>query len=376
MPHVRVAHSILEFDREQWDCCFPGELEAWDYYRAVEEAGLAGFRLRYPSIWHDGRPITLAPAFLTTYRLDTTLTGRWKRLTNAISRRFPRLLSLPMACLGSPVGEICHVGFAEEALPAERPALLVRLMDGFADHAAREGIHFVAVKDAPDAEAALWEACMSAGYQRIPSLPTAVLPLPFASFDDYLASLSRATRKDLRRKMRAGDRLVIEWRQNIDDVLPEVMEIYGETLARAEMQFEELPADYFRAVLGQLGNRAACVLYWSDGVLIGFNLLLRNQDRLMDKFLGMRAELGRRHNLYFLSWLHNVQYCIANGIPLYQSGQAGYAVKRRLGSRLLANWLFFRHRKPWLNALLRLVGQLVRVDRHDEDVADALEAVP
>jgi hypothetical protein len=38
-----LARSIEAFDREEWNALFADELEDWFYYRAVENAGLAGF---------------------------------------------------------------------------------------------------------------------------------------------------------------------------------------------------------------------------------------------------------------------------------------------------------------------------------------------
>lgn len=373
-----VAASIMEFQPQEWDACFAGELEAYGYYLAAEQAGLADFTLCYPYLRDDqGRLLAAVPAFLTDYRLDTTVTGPCKRVTDAVAKLFPRLFRLPMACLGSPVGEVCHLGFAPIVPAGQRPDVLEQLVQAFQDYAARHKIGFLSVKDAPQHQLRDWQACLDHGWQRIPSLPTALLALPYADLDGYLASLSHATRKDMRRKLKARGKVRVEWRTNIDDVLPQVMEIYHHTLSLSDLQFEELTPAYFRGVLGNLGDHAACVLYWVDDQLAGFNLVLIGKDRLIDKFIGLRDGLARTHNLYFLSWFENVQFCLDRGIGLYHSGQAEYAVKKRLGCRLEANWLLFRHRNPLANRLLWLVGQLVRVDLHDKDAAPcAPERIP
>ncbi len=85
-------------------------------------------------------------------------------------------------------------------------------------------------------------------------------------------------------------------------------------------------------------------LYWHDGELVAFNFVIETADRLIDKYIGMNYAVVPRLNLYFNSWLHNVRYCIERGIPLYQSGQAFYGPKLRLGCRLQPNWHYFRHR--------------------------------
>ncbi|NVZ75767.1 GNAT family N-acetyltransferase, partial [Pseudomonas gingeri] len=217
-----------------------------------------------------------------------------------------------------------------------------------------------------------WSAsCKAAGFQKVLSLPSALLPIPFGSVDAYLGTLGKSTRKDLRRKLRApGPR--IEWRRNIDDVLPQIMRLYEATLERSETQFERLPADYFTSVLEHLDERAACVLYWIDEQLVAFNLILLDGERLIDKFFGHDPNQSREHNLYFRSWLANVEYCIREGIPLYECGQAGYASKIRLGCTFQGNNLFFHHRNWLINNVLRLVKLFIRPDRFDPAMAAAI----
>ena len=374
MPELLITGSIAELPRDGWNRCFADELESWDYYRAVETSGLPDFAWRYFALREGGRLLAAVPAFITDYRLDTTVQGPWKRVTEQIGRHFPRLLALRLISLGSPVSEICHLGFAPEVAEAEKPASLGALLAGLERHAADQGIGLLGIKDAAAAQSSLWQAAaLAAGYQRLPSLPTAYLPLPYADEAAYLASLSAATRKDLRRKLKGAGAIRIEQRHDIADVLDRVMRLYQETLERSDLQFERLPAGYFTGVLQALGRHASCFLYWVGEDLIGFNLVLHDGNRLIDKFFGMRQPDGRRHNLYFLIWMTNVRYCLAHGLGCYQSGQAGYGPKRQLGSKLSANWLYFRHRHVMLNRVLGLIGQLVRLDRFDAELADAID---
>jgi len=368
-----IVESVAAFRRQDWDRCFPGVIEGWEYYRAVEEAGIGEFEWRYFAVLDGDTPIAVVPAFLTVYRLDSTIQGPIKRVADWLSRRLPNLLSIPLACLGSPVTETCHLGFAPDIDDAEKPALLGMLVAELARLAHGRGIGLMGVKDARDVDATLWERCLD-GFQRMAGLPTAVLPLPFKTFDAYLANLSAATRKDMRRKLRAEAVIRIDDRTDISDVLDPIMALYEETVARSDLQFERLTARYFANVLHHLPENAHCVLYWRDEDLLAFNLVLHSPDCLIDKFIGT-SDSARDYNVYFLSWMENVRRCIAGGIPIYQSGQAGYGVKMRLGSRLELNWNYFRHRNPALNVLLRLVARGVRLDRFDSDIRRAIDDV-
>ncbi|HEY6984643.1 MAG TPA: GNAT family N-acetyltransferase [Rhodanobacteraceae bacterium] len=358
-----IARSIEAFDREEWNALFADELEDWFYYRAVENAGLPGFEWIYLAVWEHGRLRAAVPGFVTDYRIDTTLSGPLARLAGAIARVAPRLLRIPLVSLGSPVGEICHLGFAPDCGVKERRRLAGILLGKLVEFAMQRRIGMIAVKDANGADDDLWaHACGNAGLRRMPGQATAVLDLPFRTLDAYLASLGPATRKDMRRKLRTRAAIRVEWRREIDDVIDRIMALYKATLAHAEFRFEELTPAYFRGVMRDPRGRALCATYWLGEQLIGFNLVLHNRRSLLDKFFGMDDALGRAHNLYYLSWIENVRYCIDHGLVRYQSGQGLEREKLRLGSRLAPNWLWYRHRNRVVDRVFATVEHVFRLD--------------
>jgi predicted N-acyltransferase len=347
---VRLFDSIAQIERAAWDALFPNEIEAWRYF----------------TLWQEDALVAAAPAFLTDYRLDTTLAGPLKRWTDRLARLAPRLLSIRMLCLGSPVAEICHVGTTRDATPQQRQALLARLLQALRDEAARRHIGLVAVKDAPDGSD-LAEACGLAGHTRLPGMPTAVLPLHFSDLDGYLKTLSRVTRKDIKRKLRHSQALRVEARADIDDVMGPVMALYEATWQRSDLRLEHLTPEYFTAVLAAMRGRAICFLYWQDERLVAFNLVLHDSQRMIDKFFGTDGT-ARQLNLYHLSWMENIRQCLARRLIVFQAGQAFYREKVRMGSRLDINWQFFQHRSPVLDFLLRKISGLVRLDRIDPEI--------
>jgi hypothetical protein len=83
----------------------------------------------------------------------------------------------------------------------------------------------------------------------------------------------------------------------------------------------------------------------------------------------MDYAVAREHNLYFYTWIENVRRCIDLKAGIYQSGQGLHALKRRLGSRLSANWLWYRHRNRVVDAIFALVERIARLDRQDPELA-------
>ncbi|MFX6815312.1 hypothetical protein ABTH42_19210, partial [Acinetobacter baumannii] len=78
----------------------------------VEDAAIPGFELFYVTVRRNGRLVAAAPGFVTDYRLDTTVQGPVRRLTDVLYRVAPRLLSLRLISLGSPVTETASIGVA------------------------------------------------------------------------------------------------------------------------------------------------------------------------------------------------------------------------------------------------------------------------
>jgi hypothetical protein len=365
-----IFASVEEIGEAAWNRCFPGEAETWAFYKAAEEAGPPGFRWHYVGVVEAGNLVAVAPAFVTRYRLDTTVQGPLKPLAELLTRVLPWLLTLDLAALGSPVAEVCHVGFAPEVPEDRRPAVLEDLLDGLEMLALRERCGLVAVKDAAEADDRLWRAALAPrGFHVMPGLPTGLLAVLPGGLDAYLATLSRATRKDLRRKWKQRPRLRIEHRTTIDDVLDRIGTLYEETVAHSDLTFEHLPPAYFAAVLRHCAPSARVVLYWAGDDLVAFNFLIETPERLVDKYIGMHYPAVAEYHLYFTSWLENVSWCSDRGIPLYQAGQGFYGPKVRLGCRLSPNWLHFRHRTPWINALLRGLAKIVSLDRFDPEIA-------
>ncbi|WP_155947869.1 peptidogalycan biosysnthesis protein [Rhizobium sp. 2MFCol3.1] len=370
-PVATVFSSICMFGREAWNACFPDEIETFDYLLAVEEAGIAGFDWRYVVV-REGKDIIAAmPAFLCDYGLETTLgAGYIRRAVEKVRGVFKRFLTLRLACLGSPCTETGVIGFHPSIDEARRPALFSLLLDAFEAHARKERCSLMALKDLVQPLPPGIASALSARlYADLGGMPTAWLDIDFKTIDEYFAMLSSATRKDMRRKLRSREKIRVEYRDSFGDLLPRVMQLYLDTRQRSEWQFEELTPDYFDGILKRMPENSFCAMYFAGDELLAANLMIHRGDTLIDKFFCMDAEKGRAHNLYYLSWFTNLDYCLRHGFRRYQSGQAYYRNKVRLGSRLTANAMYFRHRTPLLQFILRKISPLLAAD-------DGAEAMP
>lgn len=363
MREFHVLDTLHEIDKQQWDGCFPDEVESYDYLMAIEESAIAGFSFRYLTVWKSGLLESVAPLFLNDYSLDTTLQGVGKKLTSGIKNAFPKLLTVKLACIGSPCTECGLIGFHPQLDEQVKQLLFAEMLAYFENYAAAQACPLIGIKDIPEPfQQRFSKQFQRAKFSAVPGLPTAWLNIDFASIDEYLIRLSSSTRKDMRRKLPSLDRLRVEYKTNIDDVLPKIMTLYHDTRNRSEWQFEELTPGYFQGVLAGMPERSFCALYYAGDQLLAANLLIHDERTLIDKFFCMNSESGRAYNLYFLSWFTNIRFCLERGLIRYQSGQAYYENKLRLGSRLTRNTIYFKHRNMLAQGLLRFAAPLLAAD--------------
>lgn len=373
---VERLDGVGEMAERDWVRLLPKDAEGWSYYRAIEASPPPGFRFRAISVRQHGRIIAAAPVFQVTYRLDTPLQGKLRPVGDWLYRNAPRLVGLPVIGLGSPLADRCHLGIDPELAPAERRAAVAGLLDGLDGWARDERAPLVAIKDLADAEAGpLADVIAEAGFSRIASLPVCVLDLPFRSEAEYIQSLSANNRSTFRRKLKTAGKVDVEIvdGNGLAGLEGELYELYEETRRNSRFDygdFEQLSPAYFRDVAKALGPKAQVILCRVDGRLLAFKLMLVEDDRVIDKFWGMRYPQGREHNLFFVAWMECVRFCLANGKTVMQSGQTAYAQKVKLGSRLDRLWVYFRHRRWLTNRVFRQVAPYIAFDRMDPELGE------
>ena len=370
--NTKLHPGVGAVARHDWDRLFPEDAEGWSYYSACEAVPPPGFQFKAITVERAGRIVASAPVFHVTYRLDTPLQGAWRPFGDWLSRNVPKLVSLRLMGLGSPLADRCHFGLAAELSASEKGRVAAALLDGFERYAAEENIPLLAIKDLADRDAAdLHRPLTEAGYTHIAGLPVAVLDLPFKDEAEYIASLSANNRSTLRRKLNGAGGVRVELVHSIAGLEEEIFALYESTRANSRFDygdFEQLSPEYFKRVMENLGDRAACILCWVDGRLLAFKLLFIEPGRVIDKFFGMRYPEGRQHNLFFVSWMRAIRFCIEHGIVRYQSGQTAYEQKVRLGSRLDNLSVYFRHRGRVSNRIFKTFAPLIAFDKMDPEL--------
>jgi hypothetical protein len=332
----------------------------------LEPAAFPGLFLRHPPRDFACRsgPAGL-PVFFTRFDLLTTLERpARKRLARLpFFARWSRLLRFSTCFVGTTVTEYAP-------LPAgpSPEALLDAVLAGCAD-----GQSLTIIKDLPASSPLLPEednafsARLAAlaedkGFIAVEGQALAYVPVDFKNVEAYLDRLSAGRRKDLRRKLKKRSLLEVETvplgdaRFSDAALLDELYAMYLAVFDQSDIHFDLLSRDFFAALLRPSAIEGVVFLYRHGGRLAGYNICLIQKGMLIDKYLGLVYPLARELDLYFLSWLVNLEFALEKGLSVYVAGWTDPEVKASLG----ASFTFTRHLVWVKNPLLRRVLRPLR----------------
>ncbi|MGB8166006.1 MAG: GNAT family N-acetyltransferase [Chthoniobacteraceae bacterium] len=346
---VRVFGSIDDLPAATQARFFGTHWKDHRYLRVVEETLVADVEHACLYVTDDkDEPLELQPAFIVRQDLVLGVPASLGRLVRALRNRWPNFLRPRMLMIGCLAGE-AHWLAGVRAVQA--------LREGAELFARQRGVHLITFKEFP--AHARGDFAETRRFARVPSYPGVRLPISFASFDAYLETLSKPTRKNLRRKFRdsaARGSVQLEISSEPSPaVIDEIFGLYAQVYARSEVRFERLTRDYFAAVAAGLSDRARFFLWRQEGRLVAFNLCFVHDGVLYDDYLGLDYAVAHDLHLYFLTFRDVLQWAIDHRLREYYSTPLSYEPKLHLRFSLVPLDLYVRHTSPWINPLyLRL----------------------
>lgn len=227
------------------------------------------------------------------------------------------------------------------------------------------------VKDLPNASpllsdednafsAQLMQQLADAGFILVEGQALAYVPVDFSCVDEYLSRLSKSRRQNLKRKLRSRAHLQITRIPTGEAFASEervdgYYALFDAVYTQSKIHFDQLTRAFFAAVLRDASNNGTVFEYRSteDQALLGWNLCFEHDGKLIDKYIGLSYPRAREANLYFVSWMVNLEYAIERGLTHYVAGWTDPEVKAQLGAR----FTFTQHAVFIRNPLLRALGR-------------------
>jgi hypothetical protein len=363
---TEIARRISEIPAGDWVKVFPNILESYDFFRTLDESGLEQFTLYYIMVYDGKIPVGAASCFLMDYPLDTSIRGPLKRITSSIKKRMPDLFSIKALICGMPLG------LGRMGITGDTDGVMDAILRSMEQIAAKNKAAILAFKDFDKSYARVLDPLKKHGFSKLDSLPLAEFKVCFKDFEEYLKTLSGATRYDLRRKFKKVDGHIpidleiVEMLE--DDVLQDVYRLYLDTVAKHDLGFELLPIDFFRNISVNMPGRTKFFLWRIDGKLVTFLFCLVSKDLMIDYYVGFDYSVALKHHLYFIKFRDSLNWCIKQGIGRYEIGTTGYEPKRRLNFDFRPLYIYAKLRNRMLRPVFNLICQFLKFENFDPDL--------
>jgi len=227
--------------------------------------------------------------------------------------------------------------------------------------------NFVMLKDVT-AEQSGFESLRRFSYRPLETEPNMVLKIDpqWRNYEDYLSALDakyRRNAKDQLKKLAAADCRL----ERLDDVganARRLHELYLAVHANSSIRLVTLPESYLPALARAAGPDFRCTVARRGEEILGFVTSLRDGDTAIGYYIGFDRAAAATGLPLYLRLLHStVGDAIDWGCQRLSLGRTALEPKAALGAKPEPMAVWFRHRLPALNWMLR--GLLGAVP-HDE----------
>ncbi len=322
------------------------------------------------------------PGFIMRLDLLTTADERVKRFVRGIKRLLPGFSNITLKSRSIFIGTT-----VSEYSIFPRGINLKDFMESAVSKLEGQRCNFLVVKDIPlsspllsDSENAFSKRLISFlannGFTIVYGQVLGFVPIDFSSTEEYLERFSKSKRKDMKRKLRSFSHVSVEPIRTGDDFLDDpnidlLYTLYLNVYENSDIHFDKLTVPFFREVLKDKKSNGIVFLYRHEGKIVGFNLCYVFGDYLVDKYIGFLYPDSRKLNLYFLSWFHNLSYCIRNNLKAFIVGWTDPAIKEHLGAEFTHTCHAVYIKNPFLRFVFKMLKPLFEPDKkylEDKDI--------
>ena len=359
--------SLAELQNcDAWPRALRNKCKDHRYYEIVEETLEGGFEYHYLLLEDDsGNVRAIQPVFFVRQNLVEGVLGKIRSVVDLVRKRFPRFLTMRVLMVGcaAGTGDLGACDETEEAWVANALRASLRT------YARQNKASLVVLKDFPAKYREALRAYTSNGYARMPSMPITRLALhPFQDWDKYFCTLSKPTRKDLRRKFRKAERASKIDMEVVNDIAPYIDEAYPLYLAvheRSPFKFETLTKNYFRALGQRMADRARFFIWRQHGKIVAFSFSLVCGDAIYDECIGLDYSVALDLHLYFYTLRDVITWSLQQQLKYYYSNPLNYEPKLHLDCELVPLDLYVMHTNTFLNPIFRRAIKYLGPTRQD-----------
>ncbi len=316
---VTITATIRDIDEKEWETLVRSDIrKSHGWYRTIEDSRTRD--MRYIFVKDSGKLVAAACGFIY--------------IENLLAMRVPYL-------------EV--KSFLSET--AERTYLL---MEGLEDIQAKENLKGIAILDLKRERFEILRNQVK-GFTEFPMPDNTYIDLNFTTFEEYLDSLKRKTRRSVRntlsRVRRMGVKTVVTSEFSRWKTVTYTLHRY---LCEQHNNFKGLlPEAFYEAFEKNLRDNAELLLFFKEDIPLAFVMPMFSQTTGLLNLAGADPHY-REYQGYFLIYYEGIRRAIEKKLKRIYFGPSTYEFKEKIGCRREEVFGLVKLRNPLLNAALRV----------------------
>jgi hypothetical protein len=350
----KLYNSLCSISHDDWERLYPEYPDSVEIIKLIQDSGFEGFDLYSIVISLDNKPIIHMPLFKTSYNISNFLSGWVQKVINKAGIFLPKIFRPTVLGVGFVESEWSQIGVDQDiskSILDEGWDLALKSLETLSGQINANIVSFINF----NAESIMnLPLSKMDKYSSILITPYAVLNLDYENLEEYTASLSKKMYKYIDRKTRIADSIRVINTRDPSKWIDEIYEQYLFMVSKSEIEFAVHSKYYFENIC-KYSQDTGYLLFFAEDKLLGFKLFTHRKGILVDKYLGMNPDIALKYNLFFISWMEIIKYCISKGIKACLQGPTGENVKRELGCKLIPGLVIFKFNNQMIQKCLELL---------------------
>lgn len=214
--------------------------------------------------------------------------------------------------------------------------------------------HLTSFKDFTKKQLPLFESADFSSFYQFQIQPNMVFEIDqnWDSMDDYILVLSKKYRDQYKRARKKA--IDIEKRKlNLEEIIASealIYDLYLHVAESAPFNTFLLRKNHFSSLKRNLDHNFLFYGYFLNGILIGFNTLIKNGDTMDTYFLGYDEKLQREKMLYLNMLYDMIGYSIKKKFKIIVFGRTALEIKSSVGAVAKETFGYIKHSNPLIQS--------------------------
>jgi predicted N-acyltransferase len=351
---VKIFYSITEIDENKWNEIVGRNriICSYRFLLAVEKSNINDCKYFYPVVYDGDKIVGHACVYSMTMELDTLAKGAIKKIINCIRKFWKNFLIIKITECGSPVSLGNTISIASDT---DKKEVLILIINKIENIAKIQKTNLIILRDFYEDELSFFDDVYKLGFKRTYNLPNTILEIDWNDFNLYLKNLRSHYRYKINKyiKLAKVNGLTIEIIDNFSKFAKILQNLWQNVYNHAkEYRREILTVNFFINIDKYLNDKSKVILLKKEDSIIGFALLVIDDDTMKFMFNGLDYTYNKEFAIYFNCLLSIIKLSIEMKKKEIDIGVTTYYAKTDFGAKVVNLFLYLKHTNMFLNPIL------------------------